>query len=134
MANTLQEDMMTAFELNDQELQVVREVVFGFTDSEIAGRLRMSEECVRQHLTLILDKTGTSTRVELAKSMLKHVCGLTDRELQIVREVQLPNREIAAKLGIGEDEVQQHISNIFDKTGTSCRIELLILTKQHDLI
>jgi DNA-binding NarL/FixJ family response regulator len=125
--------MMTAFELTEPELQVLREVVFGFTDREIAARLRLSEEVVRHHLTLIFDKTGVSTRLELAKFMLKHggpPFELTDLQLQIVREVvvfQLPNREIAAKLGIGEDEVQQHISNIFDKTGTCCRLELLQL-------
>jgi DNA-binding CsgD family transcriptional regulator len=124
--------MESRYGLTDQELQVVREVVFGFTDREIAGRLRMSEENVRHHLTLILDKTGTSTRVELAKLMLKHevTFGLTDLQLQIVREVLLghSNREIAEKLKIGEDEVKyHHLCSIFDKTGVSTRLELALL-------
>jgi DNA-binding NarL/FixJ family response regulator len=94
----------------------------------------MSEENVRHHLTLILDKTGTSTRVELAKLMFKHVFGLTDREIQIMREIQHPNREIAEKLKMSEGAVKNRICRIFDKTGTSNRIELVLLAYRQKLL
>ena len=62
----------TCFGLTNQEHLVVREVVFGFTDSEIAAKLKISEAIVRQYLAAIFDKTGVSTRLELAKLLLKH--------------------------------------------------------------
>ncbi len=59
---------------------------------------------------------------------------LTKRELQIVREVaafRLPNREIAANLGIAEHTVKCRMCSIYDKLGVSTRLELLTLIEQH---
>lgn len=60
--------------------------------------------------------------------------GLTERELQIVREVVLgcTNREIAAKLKIGEDVVKQRLCGVFDKVGVSSRLELAYLMLKHE--
>ena len=63
---------------------------------------------------------------------------LTDRELQIVREVaaagHLPNREIAAKLGITESAVQRSLCSIYDKLGVSTQLELTMLVVNQDLL
>ena len=55
-----------AFGLTRRELQVLREVVAGYTNKEIAARIQISENTVKAHLTHIFDKLGASNRVELA--------------------------------------------------------------------
>lgn len=61
--------------------------------------------------------------------------GLTRRELQIVSAVVSgrTNKETANRLGISEDTVKHHLSNIFDKTGVSTRLELAMFAVKHNL-
>jgi len=61
--------------------------------------------------------------------------GLTKRELQIVSGVVSgrANKEIAERFGIAEDTVKHHLSNIFDKTGVSTRVELVVFSIRHNL-
>jgi DNA-binding CsgD family transcriptional regulator len=61
--------------------------------------------------------------------------GLTLRELEVVRLVGegCSNREIGNRLRISEDTVKHHLSRIFDKTGTSSRVELALFAHHHDL-
>ncbi len=58
---------------------------------------------------------------------------LTNREREIVVEIVAgsSNREIAEKLGISEDTAKRHLSNIFDKTGLSSRLELAVYAMNH---
>lgn len=56
----------TAFGLTRRELQILREVVAGHTNREIAERADISENTVKAHLTNIFNKLGASNRVELA--------------------------------------------------------------------
>jgi DNA-binding NarL/FixJ family response regulator len=60
---------------------------------------------------------------------------LTVREMQIVRAIVdgTSNREIAAALGLSEQTVKNHLSNIFDKTGVSNRLELALYALHHGL-
>lgn len=54
---------------------------------------------------------------------------LTVRELQLLEFILdgCTNKEIAVKLGgISEETVKRHLSNIFDKTGMSSRLELAL--------
>jgi two-component system nitrate/nitrite response regulator NarL len=62
--------------------------------------------------------------------------GLTDRQLEIVAAVVsgLTNREIAVKLQIAEDTVKHHLTQVFDKTGVSSRLELAMLATHHGLV
>ena len=59
--------------------------------------------------------------------------GLTPRELGVVREVVRggTNRDIAATLGITEDTVKRHLTNAFNKTGVSTRLELALFALHH---
>jgi two-component system, NarL family, nitrate/nitrite response regulator NarL len=61
-----------AFGLTRRELQVLREVVAGHTNKEIAERIQISENTVKAHLTHIFDKLGASNRVELALFAAHH--------------------------------------------------------------
>ena len=60
--------------------------------------------------------------------------GLTAREVEIVGAIAegKSNRDIATHLGISLQTVKHHLTSIFDKTGTSSRLELaLVALKQH---
>lgn len=54
------------FGLSRRELEVVKAVVEGCTNREVARRLGISEDTVKHHMTSIFDKLGVSTRLELA--------------------------------------------------------------------
>jgi two-component system, NarL family, nitrate/nitrite response regulator NarL len=62
--------------------------------------------------------------------------GLTGRQRQIIRGVVegLNNREIAARLGISEHTAKHHLTQIFNKTGVSTRLELALLATKRGLV
>ena len=53
-------------ELTDRELEVLREMLTGATNGEIAEKLCMSERTVKTHITHMLEKTGFKNRTVLA--------------------------------------------------------------------
>jgi DNA-binding NarL/FixJ family response regulator len=61
---------------------------------------------------------------------------LTRRELDIVAAVTKgeTNREIAADLSLSEETIKRHLSNIFDKLGVFCRVELAVFAIHHGLV
>lgn len=63
----------TTFGLTPRELEVVKLVVSGGTNKDIASALGISEETVKRHLTHTFDKTGVSTRLELALFAMHHL-------------------------------------------------------------
>ena len=58
--------------LTRRELEVLRELSFGFSNSEIAEHLFISENTVKYHVHSILDKLGLSDRREAAEYAKKH--------------------------------------------------------------
>jgi two-component system nitrate/nitrite response regulator NarL len=60
------------FNLTPRELDVVRAVVAGKSNKEIAQQFGISEDTVKHHLTKIFDKVGASTRLELALFAIHH--------------------------------------------------------------
>ncbi len=54
------------YNLTSRELQIISLVTLGNTNREIGSTLCISEETVKRHLANIFNKTGMSTRVELA--------------------------------------------------------------------
>lgn len=63
----------------------------------------------------------------MASSEFKSHPSLSDREVEILELVAtgLSNSLIAQKLDISKRTVDNHISNILDKTGTKNRVELV---------
>jgi DNA-binding NarL/FixJ family response regulator len=62
--------------------------------------------------------------------------GLTHRELEVVGCIVegCSNRDIAKQFTLSEETVKRHLSNIFDKTGVSTRLELALFAIAHQLI
>jgi DNA-binding NarL/FixJ family response regulator len=52
--------------LTPRELEIVEAIAAGDSNRDIAARLNISLQTVKHHLTSVFDKTGTSTRLELA--------------------------------------------------------------------
>ena len=61
-----------AFGLTRREIDILRAVVAGCTNKEIAERSAISENTVKSHLTHIFNKSGASNRVELALFATHH--------------------------------------------------------------
>jgi len=62
--------------------------------------------------------------------------GLTPRELEVVSCIVegCSNRDIAKQFTISEETVKRHLSNVFDKTGVSTRLELALFAIAHKLV
>lgn len=61
-----------AFGLTTRELEIVRMVVGGSTNKQIAEQLAIGENTVKSHLTHIFNKVGASSRIELALFAAHH--------------------------------------------------------------
>jgi two-component system, NarL family, nitrate/nitrite response regulator NarL len=66
----------------------------------------------------------------------KKTYGLTPREMEVVQCIVegCSNRDVARQFGISEETVKRHLSNIFDKTGVSTRLELALFSISHQLV
>ena len=66
----------------------------------------------------------------------KKTYGLTPRELEVVTCIVegCSNKDIARQYTISEETVKRHLSNIFDKTGVSTRLELALFAISHKLV
>ena len=63
---TIQLGNAASSELTPKELEVLREMVGGYTNQEIAEKLGISVQTVKTHITNMLQKTGFRNRLELA--------------------------------------------------------------------
>jgi two-component system nitrate/nitrite response regulator NarL len=66
----------------------------------------------------------------------KKTYGLTPRELEVVTCIVegCSNKDVAKQFAISEETVKRHLSNIFDKTGVSTRLELALFAIAHKLV
>lgn len=62
--------------------------------------------------------------------------GLTPRELEVTTCIVegCSNKDVAKQFSISEETVKRHLSNIFDKTGVSTRLELALFAIAHKLV
>lgn len=85
-----------------------------------------------EHKMQMLSETADGEKkAELAEKIAERF-HITDREMEIVRliKIGLTNKEIAARLNISVNTVNNHIANIFGKTNVRCRIDLLNLFEE----
>lgn len=69
---------------------------------------------------------------EESRRKLMELYHITDREMEVIELIKLglTNKEIASRLNISVNTVNNHISNSFTKTGVRCRIDLLNLLQE----
>jgi DNA-binding NarL/FixJ family response regulator len=60
------------FGLTPRELEIIRVILGGYSNGDIATQFSISEKTVKHHLTNIFDKVGVSNRLELALFALHH--------------------------------------------------------------
>jgi DNA-binding NarL/FixJ family response regulator len=83
----------------------------------------------------LVDALRELTPRDLDPHPRKKVFGLTKRELEVVGAIVsgFTNKEIAKNLGLSEDTVKHHVTNIFNKLGVSNRLELALFAVHHKL-
>jgi two-component system, NarL family, nitrate/nitrite response regulator NarL len=103
-------------------------LLFKSIRSVFAGELWLR----RQDLVDAVDALRTAPDEGRERSAIR----LTAREREVLELVATAqsNRDIARALSVSEDTVKHHLTNIFDKTGVSNRLELTLFAIQHQLI
>lgn len=66
----------------------------------------------------------------------KNTFSLTPREIEIVTALVggASNRELAKQFSLSEDTVKHHLTNAFNKTGASTRLELALFALHHGIV
>lgn len=82
------------------------------------------------------DLLKTVADLEKSATGALHGIRLTPREAEVLSLVVggYTNRDIAEKLKVSTDTVKHHLTNIFDKTGVSNRLELALFAIHHSLV
>jgi DNA-binding NarL/FixJ family response regulator len=80
--------------------------------------------------------TALHELMEQVKVPERKTFGLTPREMDVVGCIVegCSNRDVAKQFSISEETVKRHLSNIFDKTGVSTRLELALFAIAHKLV
>jgi len=105
-------------------------VLFKCIRTVMAGQYWIGNEAVADLVKLVREIMASAPKRECPKN------GLTPRELQVISTIVAgySNKEIAQKFSISEDTVKHHLTNIFDKLGTSSRLELATYAISHHLV
>lgn len=90
----------------------------------------------RQSVTDLVQFTQEETATAPRTKPPRKNFGLTPRELEIVAAIAggYTNRDIARKCSLSEETVKHHLTNIFDKTGVSNRLELALFALHHQMV
>ena len=67
-------------EFTDKETEVLKELVTGASNREIAEKLSMGESTVKMHITNMLQKSGYRSRLELALMARHYGIAISDRD------------------------------------------------------
>ena len=105
-------------------------VLFKCIRAVMAGQYWIGNGAVADLVKLVREITSPAPKQACPRN------GLTPRELQVIATIiaGYSNKEIAQKFSISEDTVKHHLTNIFDKLGTSSRLELATYAISHRLV
>ena len=67
-------------DFSDKEVEVLKELVTGATNKEIAKKLNMGESTVKMHITSMLQKSGFHSRLELALMARHYGIAIDDKD------------------------------------------------------
>jgi two-component system, NarL family, nitrate/nitrite response regulator NarL len=87
------------FGLTPRELEVISTVVAGFSNKEIAAHWEITEDTVKHHLSSIFDKTGVSTRLELALFVVNHKLPLKPIDTSTQTPKNPVNKDVSKRQG-----------------------------------
>ena len=132
--------MLTASMEEDEVLQAMEHGVWGLVLKEAAAVSLV--DCVRRVIRgeRTLDQNmivRALDRMLERQSGLRHAAEvLSRREAEIVKMVAagMRNKEIAAKLFIGEGTVKTHLHAIYKKLGVHGRVELTLYAQEHGMV
>ena len=110
--------------------EAATELLFKAIRTVIAGQYWVGRDTVTDIVRHLRERVGAAAGRRPSPAER-----LTPREREIVAAVAagVSNREIAARLGLAEDTVKHHVTNIFDKLGVSNRAELAAYAARHGL-
>jgi two-component system nitrate/nitrite response regulator NarL len=110
--------------------EAATELLFKAIRSVVAGQYWVGRDTVTDIVRHLRERAAAVARRRPSPAQR-----LTAREREIVAAVAAgdSNRQIAARLGLAEDTVKHHITNIFDKLGVSNRAELAAYAASHGL-
>jgi two-component system nitrate/nitrite response regulator NarL len=124
----------------------IRAGALGVVGKEIAStellqaieRVHRGELSVDRHMTERLLATISRNQRTPARSFEEEkIASLTARErdimLSLMRQPQLPLKDVAASLGISERTLRNHLSSIYEKLGVSGRLELYVFSSKQML-
>jgi two-component system, NarL family, nitrate/nitrite response regulator NarL len=99
--------------------------------SVLNGNYWVEDREVRDVGKLLSELSGTVGGEPSSRSY-----GLTNRETEVIGLVTegCSNKDVALRLGITEDTVKRHLTNIFDKVGMSTRLELALFALRNKLV
>jgi two-component system, NarL family, nitrate/nitrite response regulator NarL len=125
--------VMEALELGARGVvlkEAATELLFKAIRSVVAGQYWVGRDIVTDIVRHLRERAAA-----LARRRPSPAERLTAREREIVAAVAAgdSNRQIAARLGLAEDTVKHHITNIFDKLGVSNRAEMAAYAASHGL-
>ena len=94
------------------------------------GELSVNRQTTERLLATISRKPATVG----SSSEKERMASLTARErdivLSLMRQPQLPLKEVAGSLGISERTLRNHLSSIYEKLGVSGRLELYVVSSK----
>jgi two-component system, NarL family, nitrate/nitrite response regulator NarL len=99
--------------------------------SVLSGNYWVEDREVRDVGKLLSELSGT-----VGGELSSRSYGLTNRETEVIGLVTegCSNKDVALRLGITEDTVKRHLTNIFDKVGMSTRLELALFALRNKLV
>ena len=127
-------DVLRALQLGARGIvlkSIATEMLFKAIRSVMKGEYWIGRDMVEELVQMLAQVPKTRTDPPASQTFV-----LTDRERDIVRAIIAghTNREIARTFALSEDTVKHHLTNIFDKTGATTRLELALFALHHRLV